>query len=97
MKHFFSQDTPFVGLATGLGVLIVTALLLTAGLLLAGESVTAHISWYAGCFIPPLLIMRYYVKLQKSTVVKTIIVTLFITFIAFMFLLFKTHSLNLNP
>ncbi len=95
-KHFFTQDTLLVGLVAGLGSLLVTALLLTVCTFHLSP-LTSHLSWYAGCFIPPLLIMRYYVKLQKSTVVKTIIVTLFVTFIAFMFLFFKTHSLNLNP
>lgn len=97
MKHFLQQDTIAVGLVTGLGSIAVLALLLTAGLMIAGEPPTAHLTWYAGCFVAPLLIMRYYIKQQHITVVKTIIVSLFITFIAFMFLLFKTHSLNLNP
>ena len=93
MKHFFTQDTPLVGLVAGLGSLLLTALLITA-LTFHLSPLTSHLTWFAGSFIPPLLIMRYYVKLQKSTVVKTIIVTLFVTFIAFMFLLLKTHSLN---
>ena len=93
LKRFFIQDTPLVGLVAGLGSLIVTAMLIT-GILLVTGNVSTLLSIYAGSFVPPLLIMRYYVKLQLSTVVKTIIVTLFITFIAFMFLLFKTHSLN---
>ena len=93
MKHFFTQDTPLVGLVAGLGSLLLTALLI-AMLNSQLSALNSHLSWYAGSFIPPLLIMRYYVKLQKSTVVKTIIVTLFVTFIAFMFLLLKTHSLN---
>ena len=94
MKRFFTQNTPLVGLVAGVGSLLLTALLLTAGLSLAGEPIAAHFSWYAGCFIPPLLIMRYYVKLQLTTVVKTIIVTIFVLFIPYMFFMFKTHSLN---
>jgi hypothetical protein len=95
-KRFFTQDTPLVGLVAGLGSILATAALITVAMLIAGDTST-HLSLYAGCFVPPLLIMRYYVKQQHITVVKTIIVSLFITFIAFMFLLFKTHSLNLNP
>lgn len=94
-KRFLSQDTPLVGLVAGLGSLILTALIITAGLLIANLPVGEHLRWFAGCFVPPLLIMRYYVKLQKSTIVKTLIVLIFLLFIAFMFLLFKTHSLNL--
>lgn len=95
LKDFFNKNTVIVGLVTGLGSLLLTALLLSAGLLIAGESFLAHLSWYAGCFIPPLLIMRYYVKLQHSITIKTMMTTIFVTFIVFMFLLFKTHSLNL--
>lgn len=95
LKHFFSQDTPLVGLVAGLGSLLAGALLLSIGLLVADLSLGEHARWYAGCFVPPLLIMRYYAKLQLSTVVKTIIITLFVFFIAYMLFLFKTHSLNL--
>lgn len=95
LKEFFKKDTITVGLITGLDSLLLSALLLTAGLLIAGEPLLVHLSWYAGCFVPPLLIMRYYVKLQHSVTVKTLMTTIFITFIVFMFFLFKTHSLNL--
>ena len=94
-KEFFKKNTVTVGLITGLGSLLLTALLLTAVLLIAGEPHRVHLSLYAGCFVPPLLIMRYYVKLQHSVTVKTLMSTIFITFIVFMFFLFKTHSLNL--
>lgn len=95
LKEFFKKDTVFVGLVTGVGSLLLTALLLTVGLVIAGEHTPTHLSYYAGCFVPPLLIMRYYVKLQHSVTVKTLMTTIFITFIVFMFFLFKTHSLNL--
>ncbi len=94
LKEFFQKDSIATGLLTGLGSLLLMALLLTAGILIADESVDAHLSWYAGCFIPPLLIMRFYIKLQKTVTVKTIMVLLFVTFIPFILFLFKTHSLN---
>ena len=96
MKHFFQQDTVAVGLVAGLGSIVLLALLLTAGLLIAGEPPMAHLSWYAGCFVPPLLIMRYYIKQQKSVVAKTLMTVLFFTFIPFMFILFRTHSITLK-
>ena len=93
-KRFFTQNLPIVGIVAGLGSMIVTALLITAMLIIVGDSASAHLSLYAGCFVPPILIMRYYVKKQFSIVVKTMIVLIFVLFIAFMFILFKTHSLN---
>ena len=83
MKHFFQQDTVAVGLVAGLGSIVLLALLLTAGLLIAGEPPMAHLSWYAGCFVAPMLIMRYYIKQQKSVVAKTLMTVLFFTFIPF--------------
>ena len=96
MKQFFQQDTVAVGLVAGLGSIVLLALLLTAGLLIAGEPPMAHLSWYAGCFVAPLLIMRYYIKQQKSVVAKTLMTVLFFTFIPFMFILFRTHSITLK-
>ena len=96
MKHFFQQDTVAVGLVAGLGSIVLLALLLTAGLMIAGEPPMAHLSWYAGCFVAPLLIMRHYIKQQKSVVAKTLMTVLFFTLIPFMFILFRTHSITLK-
>ena len=96
MKHFLQQDTIVVGLVAGLGSIALLALLLTAGLFIAGEPPLAHLTWYAGCFVAPLLIMSYYIKMQKAIVAKTLMVLLFVTFIVFMFILFRTHSITLK-
>lgn len=96
MKQFFQQDSIAVGLTAGLGSLLATALLLAAGLLLAGEPPTGHLEWFAGCFAAPLLIMRLYIKHGKATAAKTMMAMLFVTFVAFMFVLFKTHSIVLQ-
>ena len=92
MNKFFHQDKVSVGIVAGLGSELLLALLLTVGLLVAGESPAEHIRWYAGVFIAPMLVLRYYSK-QKSwlRVTRTIIVVLFVTVIAFMFYLLKAH------
>ena len=95
-KKFFLQDKVSVGLIAGLGSMAVTALLLTVGLLLAGESVEAHMRWYGAIFIPLILLVRYYVKCQLSVVTKTLFVIFFLTFLSFIFFLFKTQSLTFN-
>lgn len=96
MKRFFSQDKLSVALVAGLGTIVVTALLLTAGLYIAGEPITAHLSWYGGVFIPFILILRLYIKRQQLVVTKALFVILFITFIAFIYLLFSTNQLTFN-
>jgi hypothetical protein len=92
MKGFFHQDKVIVGIIAGVGSELLLALLLTIGLVIAGEAPIAHIRWYAGVFVAPLLLLRYYSK-QKSwlRVTRTLIVVLFVTFVAFMFYLLKAH------
>lgn len=92
MKEFFHQDKVIVGIIAGLGSELLLALLLTIGLVIAGEVPIDHIRWYASVFVAPLLLLRYYSK-QKSwlRVTRTLIVVLFVTFVAFMFYLLKAH------
>ncbi len=94
IKKFFLQDKVSVGLIVGLGSMALTALLLTAGLLIAGEAVSTHLRWYGAIFIPLILLARYYVKQQFPVVTKTLFSLLFFFFLAFMVLLFKTHSID---
>ena len=96
IKQFFHQDKISVGLTVGLGSMALTALLLTIGLLIAKEPVAIHLRWYGAIFIPLILIARYYVKQQLSTVTKTLFTLLFVFFIAFMVLLFSTHNISLK-
>ena len=85
MKQFFSQDKVIVGLVVALGSAAAFCLLLTAGLLIAHEPIMAHLRWYGGMFVPMVLLLQHYAKRKELlTVTKTIIVTLFVTFIAFL-------------
>ena len=95
-RQFFHQDKISVGLLVGLGSMAITALLLTVGLLVAEEPINAHMRWYGAIFIPPILLIRYYVKQRLSVVTKTLFVVFFLFFIAFMILLFSTHQITLG-
>ena len=82
----------------GLGSEFLFCLLLAAGLLLAGQDIMEHIRWFGGMFIPLVLILRAYAKSHQHPLVsKTLAVILFVTFIAFMFYLFSSHTLTLKP
>lgn len=73
-----------LGVVVTLGSEAIVALLLWMGLTIAGISPMEHIRWFGGCFVPPVLLLRYYAKKKEYPVVtKTIIITLFVTFIAF--------------
>lgn len=90
MSVFFKQNKPITGIVVTLGSEVAVVVLLYAGLLIAGISPIEHLRWFGGCFIPPVLLLRYYAKKRDCPVVtKTIIITLFITFMAFMFIVRK--------
>ena len=96
MKNFFQSDNVTVGLIAGLGSEVLTAVLLYAGLAIAGLPLAGHERWFGICFVAPLLILRAYAHGKTHPVVtKTLIVTLFVTFLLFMFFLFKTKAIVL--
>ena len=97
MKKFFAQDKPIVGIVAGLGSEVAFCIALTIGLLIAGEPVMAHVRWFGGMFIPLILVLHHYAKGRTQLrVTKTLIVILFVTFLAFMILIFKTKALVLQ-
>lgn len=97
MKKFFEQNKVIVGLVAGLGSMLGFAVALTAGLMIAGEPISAHIRWYGGMFIPLLLVLRHYAKHREQlNVTRTLIMLLFITFLAFMIYLLQSRTLTLQ-
>lgn len=85
-KDFLKQDSPMTGIVVTLASEVAVCVLLWIGLLLAGISPSEHLRWFGACFIPPVLFLRYYAKKNDyPKVTKTIIITLFVTFILWMF------------
>lgn len=96
MSGLLKNDSAATGILLALGSEFVTGLILWLVLLFANIPLEEHIRWFGVCFVPPLLILRHFAKRkQQPFVTKTIIVVLFVTFILFMFLLFKTKSIVL--
>lgn len=97
MKKFFAQDKTIVGIVAGLGSELGFCLALAVGLLIAGEPILAHVRWFGGMFIPLILVLHHYAKGGKQLrVTKTLIVVLFVTFLAFMIYILKTKALVLQ-
>lgn len=97
MKKFFAQDKVIVGLVAGLGVELGFCLALSIGLFIAGEPLSAHVRWFAGMFIPLILVLRHYAKGRTQLrVTKTLIVVFFVTFLTFMFYILKTKAIVLQ-
>ena len=97
MKYLESyKDSSLFGVLVALGGELLTALLLWAGLLIASQDVMSHLRWFAVCFVPPILMIRFLAKSDwHPKVCKAVIVVLFVTFVAFMVMLFKTKSIVL--
>lgn len=96
LKKFFSQDRPLVGIVAGLGAEAGFCIALAIGLLIAGEPIGAHIRWFGGMFIPLILVLHHYSRRREQLkVTKTLIVVLFVTFLAFMIYILKARILVL--
>lgn len=96
MRKLFEHDNIATGLLLALGSEIVTGFSLWLGLLIANVAVMEHIRLFGFCFVPPLLILRHFAKCKQYLITtKTIIIVLFVTFIMFMLVLFKTKSIVL--
>lgn len=97
MKRFFNTDSVIVGLVAGLGSELLFCLLLAAVLQLTKLGIADHVRWFAGMYIPLILILRAYAKGRRHlTVTRTLIVVFFVTFLAFMFYLLQSHTLVLK-
>ncbi len=95
MSDFFRRDTVWVGLVAVLGSEVLVVLLLALGLSIAGQPLMSHIRWFAVAFVAPVLLLRYYAhRKSQPLVTKTVIITTFVTFIAFMFYLLKTKAID---
>lgn len=87
LSDFLKQDKPVTGIVVTIASEVIVAALLWVGLLIAGINQLEHLRWFGACFIPPILFLRYYAKKKEQpTVTKTIIITFFVTFLVFMFL-----------
>lgn len=97
MKKFFQQDSILTGLVAGLGSELGYVVALTVGLLIAGEAPQEHIRWYGGMFICLILVLQRYAKRREQPkVTKTLIATLFVTFIPYIVYLLKTNTLQMQ-
>lgn len=86
--NILKQNTITAGIVLGLGVEIVTALLLWAVLLILGMPAEEHIRWFGVAFIPLVLLLRYMIKkTDRMLVSKTLMGVLFFSFVAFMFII----------
>ena len=88
------RDSVLSALVAGLGSMALFCLFLWAGLSVAGIDPASHERWFGGAFIPLVLLLRFYAKTKNHlTATRTLIVLLFVTFAAFMYLMIKSNGL----
>ena len=84
MKKFFGQDKILVGIVEGAGCIVAGALVIALVLLAMGYPIDYNIRWYGGVFVPLAFLLHYNARKKQLNVTRTLIVILFVTFIAFM-------------
>lgn len=94
MRRFFLQNKVAAGVTAELLSMALAALLLLVVLLLMGIPLLSRLRWFAGAFVPGILVVRAYAKKQVFPMAtKAAAVTFFICFIAFMLYLGTMHQL----
>ncbi|MBQ0015827.1 MAG: hypothetical protein KBT04_02445 [Bacteroidales bacterium] len=95
MNNPLHTNSTISGVAAALIVSLLPAVILACVLLILHEPVLDHYNWFAGCALPPLLLIRYYAKAKDyPQALKGAIITLFVLFILYM--MFYTKQPNVS-
>ncbi|MBR1792612.1 MAG: hypothetical protein IJ764_03125 [Bacteroidales bacterium] len=94
LKEFFQQDKTIIGVIAVIIAELIFIGLLSVVCLVTGTPPFTHPRWYAGAALPALLIVRAYAKHKDAlSATKGAIITLFVTFVAFLMYLIKNKLL----
>ena len=94
MKKLFQQNSVYIGILAELLSIVVPAVLLYVVLLLLNITPMSRIRWFAGVFIPGILVVRAYAKKKEfPKATQASVVTFFVCFIGFMVYLGMTRQL----
>ena len=90
MKKLLHTDSIATGIVATLILEIVSAAIVWLVLVLLHLPLAENARWFVICFVPPLLLLRYYAKIKDyPTTLKSVITTFFITFVIFMWFMLK--------
>ena len=90
MKKLLHTDSIAIGIVATLFLEIVSAAIVWLVLVLLHLPLAENARWFVICFVPPLLLLRYYAKIKDyPTTLKSVITTFFITFVIFMWFMLK--------
>lgn len=95
IRRFFLQDKISVGITAILFSELLCAIVIWVVLTLLGMAPFANYNYWVLVFVPALLVMRYYMKQRNYlTTTKSAIVTLFVTFLAYMAYFIRLANIN---
>ena len=90
MKKILHKDSIALGIVATLVSELLCAVLVWIVIVIAQRPVAENARWFAIAFVPPLLLLRYYAKIQEyPTTLKSVITTFFVTFVVFMWVMLK--------
>lgn len=88
------KDTILAGLVVSLGSILVSAFAVCCVFLIFGISFDGNMKFFLFSFVPAILLLRYYIRnLGLMKVAKTIMVVLFVTLVAFIVFLVRSHEI----
>ena len=95
MKKLLHQDSIALGIVATLLSELLCAAIVWVVIALLQIPITENARWFVIAFVPPLLLLRYYAKIQDyPTTLKAVITTFFVTFVIFMWVLLKYRYIS---
>ena len=95
MKKLLHKDSMVLGIVATLLSELLCALIVLVVIIIMQVSLADGARWFAVAFVPPLLLLRYYAKIQDYPMtLKSVITTFFITFVIFMWIIMKYRYIS---
>jgi hypothetical protein len=90
MKKLLHTNSVAIGIVATLILEILSAAIVWLVLVLLHQPIAENARWFVICFVPPLLLLRYYAKIKDyPTTLKSVITAFFVTFVIFMWVMLK--------
>ena len=90
MKKLLHTNSVAIGIVATLILEILSAAIVWLVLVLLHQPIAENARWFVICFVPPLMLLRYYAKIKDyPTTLKSVITAFFVTFVIFMWVMLK--------
>lgn len=97
MKNLLHKNNYLTGVIGVVVSELLCALLVYLVLLIFNLPLAENARWFALALIPPILLLRYYAKIQDyPDTLKAVITTVFVTAIAYFWFMLKNHYITFN-